>query len=45
MRYARMYADADGETHFEDAEVAMAPGPVPPPATGANRNRATVAMK
>ena len=45
MRYARMNAAADGETHFEDVEVAMAPGPVPPPATGANRNRSTVAIK
>ena len=36
MRYTRMYADASGETHFEDVDVVMAPGPVPPPAIGAN---------
>jgi quercetin dioxygenase-like cupin family protein len=36
MRYTRFYDDANGETHFEDVEVAMTPGPVPPPAIGAN---------
>jgi len=36
MRYTRMYDGEDGETHFEDLEMAMAPGPVPPPTIGAN---------
>jgi hypothetical protein len=27
MRYFRIYADADGETHFEDIEVALHPSP------------------
>lgn len=36
MRYTRMYDGEDGETHFEELEMEMAPGPVPPPAIGAN---------
>ncbi|CAA9588096.1 MAG: hypothetical protein AVDCRST_MAG18-4288 [uncultured Thermomicrobiales bacterium] len=27
MRYFRIYADADGETHFEDLDVALSPSP------------------
>ncbi len=27
MRYFRIYADADGETHFEDLDVALSPAP------------------
>jgi hypothetical protein len=38
MRYARMYADESGESHFEDIDVAMAPGSIPPPAIPANRS-------
>ena len=32
MRYTYMYSDAAGESHFEDVEVTMAPGPNLPPA-------------
>ena len=44
MRYARMFTGADGETHFEDVEVAMAPGPVSPPVIGANRDQASLGI-
>ena len=27
MRYFRIYADAEGETHFEDIDVALSPSP------------------
>jgi hypothetical protein len=27
MRYFRIYADADGESHFEDLDVALRPSP------------------
>ena len=26
MKYFRIYADSDGETHFEDIDVSLAPG-------------------
>ena len=27
MKYTRIYADKNGESHFEDVEVGMKPGP------------------
>ena len=30
MNYTRLYADSDGETHFEDVEVELAEGKVVP---------------
>ncbi|HXW85375.1 MAG TPA: hypothetical protein VEJ86_13290, partial [Candidatus Binataceae bacterium] len=27
MKYTRIYADAQGESHFEDVDVSMKPGP------------------
>ena len=30
MKYTRIYADSDGETHFEDVEVELAEGKVVP---------------
>ena len=27
MKYTRIYADSKGESHFEDVEIAMKPGP------------------
>ncbi len=27
MKYARIYADRNGESHFEDVEISMKPGP------------------
>jgi hypothetical protein len=27
MKYTRIYADSNGESHFEDVEISMKPGP------------------
>ena len=32
MKYTRVYADAEGESHFEDVEVAMGEAVFAPPA-------------
>ena len=32
MQYTRVYADADGESHFEDLQVELLPGDFAPPA-------------
>lgn len=32
MRYVRIHTDADGQTHFEDLDVALAPSDFAPPA-------------
>lgn len=32
MRYARIWTDADGASHFEDVDVEMTPGQYAPPA-------------
>jgi quercetin dioxygenase-like cupin family protein len=36
MNYVRMYADEDGETHFDDIEVELTPTNVAPPAPAIN---------
>jgi quercetin dioxygenase-like cupin family protein len=36
VQYARLYADADGESHFEDVEVPLTPVNFAPPAAPLN---------
>jgi hypothetical protein len=36
VRYVRLYADADGESHFEDVEAELAPVDFAPPAPPLN---------
>ena len=36
MKYVRLYADEDGESHFEDVEVELAPTDYAPPAPPIN---------
>lgn len=41
MKYIRVTSSADGETHFEDAEMPMSPFPYAPPAPPVDLSRMT----
>lgn len=44
-RYVRIYADANGESHFGDAEVALSPADYAPPAAPLEVSAATDAQR
>lgn len=45
MKYVRIYADANGESHFEDVEVELTPVDFAPPAPPMNLSAFTPATK
>ena len=45
MRYVRLYADAQGESHFEDVEVDLVPTDFVPPAPPLNIGPFTPALR
>lgn len=45
MKYTRVYADANGQSHFEDVEVRLSPVDFAPPAPPLNLSTFTPATK
>lgn len=45
MKYTRVYADADGESHFEDVELELTPTDFAPPAPPLNLSPLTPASR
>lgn len=45
MQYTRLYADSNGESHFEDVEIEMTPVAFAPPAPPVNLSAFTAATQ